>query len=250
MRPSNLEDLLDRALAAADVTSGASWRDGPLREEQRPVAHSHAAADAGARPLGEAAHSRAAPVAARLAAASGAAAPVSNGAVGAQLDAALREVTAALRRGRVAHDGAHEPVRLLAVRAAAAGAEQRAAATAARALAARSEALRRRAQSLDEERHAEEPAAGWRWQERARPDDAEARAPHQLAVARVEPAARPAPAPVSRPDSRASQSRGGLAHAAGTRRLHALAAPQGAQNALLKRTARVAAAWDEDDDES
>jgi hypothetical protein len=190
-------------------------------------------------------------VAARLAAASGAAAPVSNGAVGAQLDAALREVTAALRRGRVAHDGAQEPVRLLAVRAAAAGAEQRAAATAARALAARSEALRRRAQPLDDERHAAQPCAGWCWQERAGPDDTEARAP-QLAVARVEPAARPVgPPPASRPDSRAShsQSRGGLAHAAGTRRQHALAAPQGAHNALLKRTARVAAAWDEDDDE-
>jgi colicin import membrane protein len=248
MRPSNLEDALDRALAAADVTSGASWREGPLREE-RPAAYSHPAADAG-RPLSEATHSRAAPVAARLAAASGAAAPVSNGAVGAQLDAALREVTAALRRGRIAHDGAHEPVRLLAVRAAAAGAEQRAAATAARALATRSEAVRRRAQLLDEERLAAEPGAGWHWRERARPDDAEARPPQQLAVARVEPAARHAPAgpaPASRLDSR-SQA-GGLAHAAGTRRLHALAVPQGAHNALLKRTARVAAAWDEDEDD-
>ena len=167
-----------------------------------------------------------------------AAAPaVRSGAVREQLDAALREVTAVLRRG---HDSPHEstPVRLLAVRAAAAGAEQRAAATGARVLAARSEAQRRRVRLPEEERLARDSP------ELCGPQDlgrADAAAPRQLALApRAEPARRGA-------ESRASQSRGGLEHAAGSRRLQALAR-DGVHNALLKRAARVAAAWDDDDD--
>ena len=246
-----LENALDRALAAAgDVpqTTSAAWRG------EHPRAQSQASADADALDAFELLRSqaafsqqkeRAARLASKLAGAqladvSGvAAAPaVRSGAVREQLDAALREVTAVLRRG---HDSAHEsvPVRLLAVRAAAAGSEQRAAATAARVVAARSEALHRRGRLAEEERpSAPEPELCW---QRDLGLAAEAAAPRQLALApRVESARRGA-------ESRASQSRGGLAHAAGSRRLQALAR-DGVHNALLKRAARVAAAWDDDED--
>ena len=244
-----LEDALDRALAAAgDVphASSAAWR------EELPAARAYASADADALDAYEVTRSQAAfaqreraarlasmLAGAQLADASGAAAApaVRSGAVREQLDAALREVTAVLRRG---HDSAHEsaPVRLLAVRAAAAGAEHRAAATAARVLAARSETLHRRGRLAEEARPgAREPELSWQ-RDVGR---AEASAPRQLALApRAEPARRGS-------ESRASQSRGGLAHAAGSRRLQALAR-DGVHNALLKRAARVAAAWDDDED--
>jgi len=260
------ESALDRALAAADA-SGAAWHD------EAPASYSDALAAAFpgsfVEPRDLAALSRASQQLARVqlaaaaaAAASAAAPPAKSGAVGQQLDAALREVTAVLRRGRVSPESLH-PVRLLAVRAAAAGAEQRANATAARAAAARSEALRRRGEQLDGERAAA-ARPGWRsvappglrWQEHARLDETEALTLYQLSVTRAaaEPAVRHAPPvaapPPARAESRASQTRG-LAHAAGLRRLQAATAQHGAaaHNALLKRTARVAAAWHDDDED-
>ena len=241
-----LEDALDRALAAAAVpTSSVAWRD------ELPAVRS-ASADADTldafesvrshavfHPSERAARSASTLAGANLVDVSGAAAApaVRSGAVREQLDAALREVTAVLRRG---HDSPHEsaPVRLLAVRAAAAGAEQRAAATAARVLAVRSEALHRRGR-LPELPGALDSGPEVCWQRDL--VRAEAVAPRQLALAlHDEPARRGAA-------SRASQSRGGLAHAAGSRRLQGLAR-DGLHNALLKRAARVAAAWDDDED--
>ena len=242
-----LEDALDRALAAAAVpTSSVAWRD------ELPAVRS-ASADADTldafesvrshavfHPSERAARSASTLAGANLVDVSGAAAApaVRSGAVREQLDAALREVTAVLRRG---HDSAHEsaPVRLLAVRAAAAGAEHRAAATAARVLAARSEMLHRRGRLAEEARPtAREPEFSSGSRDLG---TAETSAPRQLALApRAEPARRGS-------ESRASQSRGGLAHAAASRRLQALAR-DGVHNALLKRAARVAAAWDDDED--
>jgi hypothetical protein len=315
-----LDAALDRALASVPAASGAVWRALPAGSAAARAEH------AGERTLppsppsslleelarawrlegGAPAHvaARAAPPLAASRAAYGAPALRDSLAqldaarhgvgVGAQLDAALREVTAALQRGRVpacdllpAEQAAGG---LPAVRAAAAAAEQRAIDTAVRTRAVRSEAARCRAR-LGAERAGmplhKPGVTGWlpAAHAAAAPDAPQPQpvllhtvrdnleAPSSATVCSLTELAAGEPAPqrtlayaargdagawTSREAGAGAAARGELAHAAAhARRTHARAQqqprspPASLHSALQRRAAaaRVAAAWDSDEED-